>query len=216
MCFLNTSKIYEPELIINPNTRKIDIPEELYNIGVATDDNAKMVKIRIPRYFDGCDLSTRKCTISYNNALKERGVYTVNEIVVEDDSLLLSWYISKFVTKKSGKIYFAVEFKKDMDERGMSYSWSTLPAQLNVMAGLDDDIVINESDLSLYRSLLSQIQATDRRVATLMQQIGNITQTSANLDLLNFQIADLQSNMNFIRESVAYIDGGQTTAEEVV
>lgn len=216
MCFLNTSKIYEPELIINPNTRKIDIPDELYNIGVATDDNAEMIKIRIPRYFDGCDLSARKCTISYNNALKERGVYMVNEIVVEDDSLLLSWYISKFVTKKSGKIYFVVEFKKDMDERGMSYSWSTLPAQLNVMAGLDDDIVINESDLSLYRSLLSQIQATDRRVAALMQQIGNITQTSVNLDLLNFQIADLQSNMNFIRESVAYIDGGQTTAEEVV
>ena len=164
MFFLNTSKTYEPEIIINPNTRKIDIPEELYNIGVVADDNAEMVNIRIPRYFDGCDLSTRRCTISYNNALKERGVYTVNEIKIENDSLLLSWYISKFVTKKSGKIYFVVEFKKDMDERGRSYSWSTLPAELNVMAGLDDNIVIDESDLSLYRSLLSHIQATDRRV----------------------------------------------------
>ena len=216
MFFLNTSKIYEPELIINPNTRKIDIPEELYHIGVVTDDNAEMVKIRIPRYFDGCDLSTRKCTISYNNALKERGVYTVTEIRIEDDSLLLNWYISKFVTRKSGKIHFVVVFKKDIDERGMSYSWSTLPAELNVMAGLDDDIAINESDLSLYRSLLSQIQATDRRVAALMQQIGNITQTSVNLDLLNFKIDDLQSNMNFIKESVAYIDGGQTATEEVL
>lgn len=216
MFFLNTSKTYEPEIIINPNTRKIDIPEELYNIGVVADDNAEMVNIRIPRYFDGCDLSTRRCTISYNNALKERGVYTVNEIKIENDSLLLNWYISKFVTKKSGKIYFVVEFKKDMDERGRSYSWSTLPAELNVMAGLDDNIVIDESDLSLYRSLLSHIQATDRRVTGLIEQIGNITQPSVNLDLLNSQIADLQSNVDFIKESAAYIDGRQTVNEEVI
>ena len=88
---------------------------------------------------------------------------------------MLSWHISKFVTKQSGKIYFVVEFKKDVDERGMSYSWSTLPAEMNIMAGLDDNIVINESDISLYKSLLSQIQATDRRVADLMQQIGDIS-----------------------------------------
>ena len=103
-----------------------------------------------------------------------------------------------------------------MDERGRSYSWSTLPAELNVMAGLDDNIVIDESDLSLYRSLLSHIQATDRRVTGLIEQIGNITQPSVNLDLLNSQIADLQSNVNFIKESQAYIDGSQTVNEEVI
>ncbi len=213
---MNTSGIYEPEIIINPNTRKINIPQELYNIGVVTDDNAEKVNIRIPRYFDGCDLSARKCTISYNNALKERGVYTVTEIEIDEDSLLLNWYVSKFVTKKAGKIYFVVEFKKDIDERGMSYSWSTLPAELNVMAGLDDDIVINENDISLYKSLLSQIQATDKRVADLMQQISGILQDSVNFDLLNNQIADLQSNVDFIQESVAYIEDGKTITEEEV
>ena len=57
------------------------------------------------------------------------------------------------------------------------------------MAGLDDNIVIDESDLSLYRSLLSHIQATDRRVTGLIEQIGNITQPSVNLDLLNRRFA---------------------------
>ena len=172
---MNTSRIFEQEIIINPDTRIITVPKELYNIAVVSDDNAEQVKIRIPRYFDGNDFSTRKCTISYNNALKERGVYTVRDIEIEEDSILLSWYISKFVTKQSGKIYFVVEFKKDVDERGMSYSWSTLPAEMNVMAGLDDNIVIDESDISLYKTLLSQIQATDRRVADLMQRIGDIS-----------------------------------------
>jgi len=148
---MTTSKLYEPEMIINPNTRKIFIPKELYNICVTTDDNSEIVKIRIPRIFDGFDFSTKECIILYNNALKERGVYNVRGISIEDDSLLLPWHISNHVTKQSGNIYFAVKFKRSIDERGMSYSWSTLPAELNVMAGLDDDFIISEGDASLYK-----------------------------------------------------------------
>ena len=80
---MNTSRIFEPEIIINPDTRLITVPKELYNIAVVSDDNAEQVKIRIPRYFDGNDFSTKKCTISYNNAIKERGVYTVSDIEIE-------------------------------------------------------------------------------------------------------------------------------------
>lgn len=211
---MNTSKIYEPEIIINPDKREIKIPQELYNIGVAGDNNAETVKIRVPRYFDGNDFSLRSCTISYNNASNERGIYTVREIEVEEDSLLLNWYISKFVTKKTGKIHFVVEFKKEVDERGLSYSWSTLPAELNVMAGLDDNIVIDEKDLSLYQSLFSHIQATDRRLADLMQQIGDISLLSYNLELLSSQMTALKSTIDLLKNSVAYIDSEMTITEE--
>lgn len=211
---MNTSQIYEPEIIINPNKREIKVPQELYNIGVAGDNNAETVKIRIPRYFDGNDFSLRTCTISYNNALNERGIYKVREIQVEEDSILLNWYISKFVTRKTGKIHFVVEFKKEVDERGLSYSWSTLPAELNVMAGLDDNIVIDEKDLSLYQSLFSHIQATDRRLADLMQQIGDISLLSYNLELLSSQMTDLKSTIDLLKNSVAYIDAEMTITEE--
>lgn len=211
---MNTSRIYEPELIINPDTRIIHIPNELYNIGVVSDHNAEMLAIRIPRYFDGCDFSTRTCTISYNNARKERGVYTVRKIRVEDDSLLLSWYISNQVTKKSGKVYFVVEFKKDIDENGMSYSWSTLPAELNVLAGLDDNISINENDISLYRSLLSSIQSTDRRVAELIRQIGQLTNSDQKIESLLSQINGLKSDIRSLRENIAYLESDETVVEE--
>lgn len=211
---MNTSQIYEPEIIINPNKREIKVPQELYNIGVAGDNNAETVKIRVPRYFDGNDFSLRTCTISYNNALNERGIYKIREIQVEEDSILLNWYISKFVTRKTGKIHFVVEFKKEVDERGLSYSWSTLPAELNVMTGLDDNIVIDEKDLSLYQSLFSHIQATDRRLADLMQQIGDISLLSYNLELLSSQMTDLKSTIDLLKNSVAYIDAEMTITEE--
>lgn len=133
---------------------------------------------------------------------------------VDENSLLLSWYISNQLTKKSGKVYFVVEFKKDIDERGMQYSWSTLPAELNVQAGLNDDIAIDENDNSLYRSLLLSIQATDRRVANLMQQIGQITDSDEKMELLTTQINTLKSEMDLLQESIAYLAPDITTVEE--
>lgn len=172
------------------------------------------MKIRIPRYFDGCDFSARTCTISYNNALKERSVYTVREIDVDENSLLLSWYISNQLTKKSGKVYFVVEFKKDVDERGMSYSWSTLPAELNVLAGLDDDIVMDESDISLYQSLLSSIQSTDRRVSELIRQVGQINSSDEKIEILTAQINTLKSDINSMQENIAYLEPDKVMVEE--
>ena len=163
-----------------------------------SDNNAEVVKIRVPRYFDGCDFSTRACTISYNNALKERGVYTINETEVDDSSILLSWYIS-------GKVHFVVEFKKDIDERGMPYSWSTLPAELNVLAGLDNNISIDEGDISLYRSLLYSIQSTDRRVAEMMQRLSQISSSDEKIESLKTQANELIENLNMLQNNIAYL-----------
>ncbi len=170
-----------------------------------SDNNAEVVKIRVPRYFDGCDFSTRACTISYNNALKERGVYTINETEVDDSSILLSWYISNHLTKKSGKVHFVVEFKKDIDERGMPYSWSTLPAELNVLAGLDNNISIDEGDISLYRSLLYSIQSTDRRVAEMMQRLSQISSSDEKIESLKTQANELIENLNMLQNNIAYL-----------
>lgn len=137
---MNTSKTIEPEIIINPNTKTIQIPQELYNICVATDDNSEIIRIRVPRYFDDYDFSTKDCTITYNNALKERGIYTVTEKKVFENSILLYWCISNHVTKKAGKIHFVVEFKSSNAEHNKTYSWSTIPAELNILPWLDENV----------------------------------------------------------------------------
>jgi len=133
---------------------------------------------------------------------------------VDENSLLLSWYISNQLTKKSGKVYFVVEFKKDIDERGMQYSWSTLPAELNVLAGLDDNITINESDISLYRSLLLSIQATDRRVADIIQQIAQITNSDEEIESLRTQVNELKHYTESLRNNIAYLEIGRIATEE--
>lgn len=180
---MNTSKLIEPEIIINTDTREIHIPEELYKIGVVSDNNAESVKIRVSRYFDGNDFSTKDCTISFNNALNERGVYEVTEMDLFDDTIVITWNISNLVTKKYGIINFVVEFKKKFDERGKAFSWSTTPAQLYVMKGLDDEIVNDKNDYSLYVNLMHSIQATDQKVSEIMQKISQI-ETQHVIDII--------------------------------
>lgn len=142
---MTTSNIYEPELRINPNTRKIFVPHELYNVCVSTDDNSEIIKIRMPRYFDGYDLASKECSIIYNNALKERGKYKITDMEIFDDSLLLYWCISNHAAKAKGKIYFVVEFKASNAEHNKTYSWSTMPAELNILPWLDNNVSYTDS-----------------------------------------------------------------------
>lgn len=106
-----------------------------------------------------------------------------------------------------------VEFKKNIDEHGPSYSWSTLPAELNVMAGLDDDIAISESDISLYKHLLSCLQATDRRVAGLMQQIGQ--GQNPEINLLKEKLNELKAAVDDLRENAAYANINHIPDEKI-
>ena len=45
----------EPVITIDPDTRVVTVPKELYNIAVVGDHNAETVYITVPRFFDGID-----------------------------------------------------------------------------------------------------------------------------------------------------------------
>ena len=110
-------------------------------------------------------------------------------------------------------MHFVVEFKKDIDERGMQYSWSTLPAELNVLAGLDNNISIDEGDISLYRSLLYSIQSTDRRVAEMMQRLSQISNSDEKIESIKTQLNELIENLNILQNDIAYLEENEATEE---
>lgn len=188
---MNTSMLIEPEITVDTNTREIYVPKELYNIGVVGDNNAESVVIRMPRYFDGNDFSTKNCHISFNNALMERGVYDVEKIDVSDDFIFLEWEIRNNVTKKDGIVHFIIEFEKKPDERGKDFYWTTKPASLSVSKGLDDEIVNTENDYSLYLNLLNSIQQTDAKISSLVEMVMT---TNESIALLEERVAAIEAN----------------------
>ena len=185
----------EPTLTIDSNLRKITVPQQLYNIGVAGDHLCEEIFFECPRYFDGNDLSEHDCVVRYVNAGKEYGEFNVTNMTVNDDSLLFGWKIDNYVTRYSGVINFTVQFNTVLD--GIKYQWQTTPAQLNILAGLNIEHTITDKDDVLFRTLSNQINNLQTSVEQLKTQILMI-------DSLKSQVDKLSADVKYLQENVVY------------
>lgn len=185
----------EPALTIDSNLRKITVPQQLYNIGVAGDHLCEEIFFECPRYFDGNDLSEHDCVVRYINAGKEYGEFNVTNMTVNDDSLLFGWKIDNYVTRYSGVINFTVQFNTVLD--GIKYQWQTTPAQLNILAGLNIEQTITDKDDVLFRTLSNQINNLQTSVEQLKTQILMI-------DSLKSQVDKLSADVKYLQENVVY------------
>ena len=185
----------EPALTIDSNLRKITVPQQLYNIGVAGDHLCEEIFFECPRYFDGNDLSEHDCVVRYINAGKEYGEFNVTNMTINDDSLLFGWEIDNYVTRYSGVINFTVQFNTVLD--GIKYQWQTTPAQLNILAGLNIEQTITEKDDVLFRTLSNQVKNLQKTVEQLKEKVGLIDDLSA-------QVTTLSNDVAYLKENVVY------------
>lgn len=145
----STERIYD----INLNTRIIEAPEYL---SVETDHRAEAIYFKMPRFFDGIDLTTKTAVIQYENAAGEGHVYLVPFYDVEtadrlginegDDlhqTILFPWLIDHNVAKKAGIVKYNLRIYELASETHLIYSLNTLPAESKILHGidLDDDIM---------------------------------------------------------------------------
>ena len=185
----------EPTLTIDSNLRKITVPQQLYNIGVAGDHLCEEIFFECPRYFDGNDLSEHDCVVRYVNAGKEYGEFNVTNMTVNEDSLIFGWKLDNSVTRYNGVISFTVQFETIKD--GIQYQWQTTPAQLNILAGLNIEQTITEKDDILFRTLSNQVNDLQKSVEQLKIQVSMI-------DSLKSQVDKLSADVKYLQENVVY------------
>lgn len=139
----STERIYN----INLNARTIEAPEYL---SVETDHRAEAIYFKMPRYFDGVDLTAKTAVIQYENALGEGHVYVVPFFDVEtadrlginegDDlrqTVLFPWLIDNVVAKAAGTVKYNIRFFEMSSETHLLYSLNTLPAESKILHGID-------------------------------------------------------------------------------
>lgn len=139
----STERIYN----INLNTRTIEAPEYL---SVETDHKAEAIYFKMPRFFDGVDLTTKTTVIQYENAAGEGHVYLVPFYDVEtadrldinegDDihqTILFPWLIDRNVAKKAGVVSYNLRIYELASESDLLYSLNTLPAESKILHGID-------------------------------------------------------------------------------
>jgi hypothetical protein len=165
---------------IDSSSRQIIVPDSWTAVGTLQDHLAEKVWFAVDRFFDDRDflVDSNQIMVNYINAASEGYVYICEEIYVWDpvsnevlkakpgqaptgdelqryNKVLFAWRISQNVTKKTGKITFAVRIGKftldiegselQVDPEGQDWIWNTTIASLNVLesisseTGLDDE-----------------------------------------------------------------------------
>ena len=183
----------EPVIEIDSDTRKITIPEELFNIGVTGDHRCETIYFQISRYFDDIDLSTHDCIIRFVNAGNEYGEENVCDVEVSNTHIKFGWSIDKRVTRYSGKVEFTVQFET-IDQ----YQWQTIPAQLNILAGLNIEKTITEKDDVLFRTLTNQI-------SEIKDRLNSIQISSDKIESLSNKLEKLEKEVDYLKNNVVYI-----------
>lgn len=185
----------EPIFEIDVDTRKIKVPQELYNICVSGDHLSEKIYFKCPRYFDDEDFSTHTCLIRFTNAKKVYGESPVVDMKIETDFLTFGWAIDNRATAYNGEISFTVQF--ETINEGIKYQWQTTPAKLNVMAGLDIESALSDKNDTVFRSLTKQ-------VADLQEIVNKLQIKSGTIDGLSVMVNKLSEDVKYLQDNVVY------------
>lgn len=180
----------ENEAPITISNRKFFIPAELKNIAVQNDENSEAVKIIMPRYFDGHDLS--KYTISLKSVSsggRADYVFLNNDKSVQDKEIHLYWTLKTPQTSYDGTLQIQIFVT------GENFKWETEIGEVNILASLDAEPVIpNQPDfiadfLREIQSYLSQLESNLNEA----KQYSEAAKGSADLSSLNKDEATRQA-----------------------
>ena len=149
-------------LMINPETRTINVPNSEKMFGVRQDMSVERKYFKCPRIVgDNIDLSQHRIFVNYVPS-KQDGTYNLEDdvqgywckdLAVEGDFITFSWEISENVTRNAGYIAFAV-YAKTIDEYGnLKTKWHTTIAIGNVLDTLPD----GEEWVTVYPDIVMQL-----------------------------------------------------------
>lgn len=144
---LNTGR---PSLrMVNPDTeppitvaeRKIHIPPELKNIAVQNDENSEAVTIRLPRYFDGHDLSRYGITLKTVSKGGRSDVPFLKPSVSSSE-IALRWTLKPPETSFAGEMKLQLHIEGTRED-GARFEWeSDGSSTVNILESLDAEPVI--------------------------------------------------------------------------
>ena len=164
-------------LIIDPDTRQIDVPDAEAIFGVENDCQAERKYFQCPRYVgDSLDLAACSLRVTFTNANEETDAYSVDDLAVSGDVVLFSWELSRKVTRYKGAVRFLVYAGA---EDGTD--WHTTLANGNVLEGKEVDASQVEEKTSdvITQLLLMVAKQTDAVEAEGAAQIGAVQEAAA-------------------------------------
>lgn len=141
-------------LTVDLESRQINIPDTVENLGVESDDSVRVLHFQVPRQYCDVDLSTFDIRVNFKNTSGAGGSYDVANFSIEEGMIKFDWLVERPVTVKRGDVVFNVCFREiinDVVDREFNTSIATLP----VLEGLETGEEIVEEHIDILEQLLN-------------------------------------------------------------
>lgn len=150
--------ISEPCITIS--NRNFFIPAELKNIAVQNDENSEVVKIVMPRFFDGHDLSNYTiCLKGVSEGGRGDVVFLDADREVYEKEVHLNWVLKPPLTSYYGTL------KIQVFVTGENFKWETNVGEVTILESLDAEPIIPTTP-GFIDQILSQLQGYVGRAQT--------------------------------------------------
>lgn len=149
-------KVTDNLLVIDPNTRKITVPNSEIVFGVEHDNKAERKYFQSPRIVgNNIDLTKAVIRVNYKNANGEADSYIVTDLAESDDVVVFSWEISEKAVRYKGVTQFLVCVSNEGDPE-----WHTTLATGTVLEGLEPDVTgVEEATSDVIAQLVNMVEA---------------------------------------------------------
>lgn len=190
----------EPMIEVDLATRKITVPESLYDIAVTGDNNAETLRIKVADRFDGVSLVEKNAFIWFRNARKEDYRQDIETVQHIDGSLILDWRIDERLTRYKGEVQFKVGFESTL------YSLSSLPGKLNISETLNAGTVFETQEESITEQFLRRLSDLELLSVRLEENIAGLQTAAAQIERNKEELIQLRNETKFLKEHAVLVD----------
>lgn len=143
-------------LTVDLASRTINVPPNIKNIGVESDDDVVVLPFSIPRYFGDMDLSAFSIRINYLNAKSEGDVYLVTTADIGPEEIKFEWKVGRYATAYKGNVTFNICLKKMGSGGTVVQELNTTVCSLPVLQGLETDEAVIQEYPDIFTQLVNE------------------------------------------------------------
>lgn len=156
---------------------------------ISGERNSQYIAFRMPRYYDGIDLSEKNIEVIY---VTETGISDINKVINvrrNDEFLMFGWVVPGGALQEPGTLSFCIEFAGD------EYVMKTMPAEVEVYDGMNGSDIMVEPTGQVWYMQIQNLCSETLEKAQEHETNAAVSERNAQTYMQNAQNAYSQANL---------------------
>lgn len=178
---------------------------------ISGERNSQYIAFRMPRYYDGIDLSEKNIEVIY---VTETGISDINKVINvrrNDEYLMFGWVVPGGALQEPGTLSFCIEFAGD------EYVMKTMPVEVEVYDGMNGSDIMVEPTGQVWYMQIQNLCSETLEKAQEHETNAAVSERNAQTYMQNAQNAYSQANLakESIQGSTDQIAANKKSIEEL-